>query len=304
MLASVAFGDGAYQRTKDGKTLVWNDDSKPGDEGEWSGDRDREGYASGFGTLTWYRAKKGDTGSAKSAIFGRYSGNMVRGKFNGPVNAHSKEKTDHAIFADGIRTTPWMAGPAGHRAGAEQRGEPSGSETAAAKEEFDQRATINTQRSAQNASGEGPSAAQIVTKSENAERPIQGTAERPVQTPAANKLRAEVDDSLRALVVPPPFLRINTVVHISSAGPEPEAASSPGADARLTQKEVTDLADAEARAQGYNLDQYQRPKADYSAVKEKWSLFYDQKLIDGMPEIGKYFSVTVDDKTKKVEIKK
>ena len=28
---------GEYQRTKDGKTLVWNDDPKPGDVAAWSG---------------------------------------------------------------------------------------------------------------------------------------------------------------------------------------------------------------------------------------------------------------------------
>jgi len=99
-------------------------------------------------------------------------------------------------------------------------------------------------------------------------------------------------------------LRTNPVADAASASAKPETASSPGANAHLSQEEVTDLADAEARAQGYNLDEYQRPKADYSAVEDKWSLFYDQKPVDGMPEIGKYFSATVDDKTKKVEVKK
>jgi hypothetical protein len=56
--------------------------------------------------------------------------------------------------------------------------------------------------------------------------------------------------------------------------------------------------------QGFNLDEYQRPKADYSAAKGKWSLFYDQNPVDETPEIGKYFSVTVDDETKKIEIRK
>ena len=52
LFANVAFGDGTYQRTKNGRTLVWNDHPKPGDEATWWGDRDREGYARGFGTLT------------------------------------------------------------------------------------------------------------------------------------------------------------------------------------------------------------------------------------------------------------
>ncbi len=112
VFANVAFGDGTYQHTKDGKALVWNNHPKAGDEAKWSGDRDREGYASGFGTLTWYIARESETGSAKPALYARYWGNMVRGKFNGPVNSHSKRKTDHAIFADGVQTTRWAAGPA------------------------------------------------------------------------------------------------------------------------------------------------------------------------------------------------
>src|SRR4029077_7488928 len=58
VFANVALGDGTYQRTKDGKTLVWNNHPQAGDEAKWSGDRDREGYASGFGTLTWYTARE------------------------------------------------------------------------------------------------------------------------------------------------------------------------------------------------------------------------------------------------------
>ena len=121
LVAGAAFGDGTYQRTRDGKTMIWNDRARPGDEASWSGDRDRQGYAAGFGTLTWYTTEhKGEGGSAKSVIDVRYWGNMVRGKFDGPVNAHSKGKTDHAIFADGERTTRWVAGTAPSRAGAQR----------------------------------------------------------------------------------------------------------------------------------------------------------------------------------------
>ena len=35
LFASVAFGAGDYQRTKDGKTTVWNAEPKPGDEATW-----------------------------------------------------------------------------------------------------------------------------------------------------------------------------------------------------------------------------------------------------------------------------
>src|ERR1700730_13607829 len=80
--ASVALGDGVYQRTKDGKTMVWNNDPKPVDEAAWSGARDRDGYATGFGTLTWYKAQKETVKRmgipfTKSNVYARYFGNMV-----------------------------------------------------------------------------------------------------------------------------------------------------------------------------------------------------------------------------------
>ena len=118
VLVDVARGEGTYQPTKNGRTLVWNNHPKPGDEATWSGGRDREGYARGFGTLTWYTR---ETGAGKPALYGRYFGNMVEGKFNGPVNVHSKKKTHYAIFDDGIRLTRWSAGTASSRAYASWR---------------------------------------------------------------------------------------------------------------------------------------------------------------------------------------
>src|SRR5207244_1017446 len=41
-----------------------------------------------------------------------YWGRMIRGKFNGPVNVHSKRKTLYAIFDDGVRVTRWSPGTA------------------------------------------------------------------------------------------------------------------------------------------------------------------------------------------------
>src|SRR5437868_12755921 len=57
LFASVAYGAGSYQRTRDGKTLVWSDSSKRGKEARWSGKRDKNGFATGSGTLTWYKVK-------------------------------------------------------------------------------------------------------------------------------------------------------------------------------------------------------------------------------------------------------
>jgi hypothetical protein len=118
-LASGAFG-GAYQRTKDGKTLVWNPDPKQEDRATWSGSRDPKRYASGQGTLTWFKIERRyGMGSRlpieKEIPVIRYSGNMVRGKFEGPVVAIDDQgKKSHATFADGVRSDEWMAdsGPA------------------------------------------------------------------------------------------------------------------------------------------------------------------------------------------------
>jgi hypothetical protein len=98
------FAGGEYQRTKNGKTIVWNNNPRPGDTATWFGDRDREGYATKTGTLTWY--------TANGTVYARYFGNMVRGKFSGMVNAHSKGRTAHAMFVGGERTTRWVGGPA------------------------------------------------------------------------------------------------------------------------------------------------------------------------------------------------
>ena len=85
LCASAAFA-GEYQKTKDGKTLVWNEDHKPGDLASWSGKRDADGYATGYGTLTWYTPDDMlETGSnlprKHYGVLSRVSGTMVQGKF-------------------------------------------------------------------------------------------------------------------------------------------------------------------------------------------------------------------------------
>lgn len=118
--ATGAFGGGAYQRTKDGKTLVWNPDPKQEDAATWSGSRDSKRYATGQGTLTWYKIERRyGMGSRlpieKEIPVIRYSGNMVRGKFEGPVvTIDDQGKKSRATFADGARSDEWIAdsGPA------------------------------------------------------------------------------------------------------------------------------------------------------------------------------------------------
>jgi hypothetical protein len=391
LFANVAFADGTYQRTKNGKTLVWNNDPKPGDEASWSGDRDREGYAKGFGTLTWYTAQQ-KPGSAKSALYARYWGNMVRGKFNGPVNAHSKGKTDYAIFVDGVRRTRWAAGPAPSWRVARQPTKPGKPETAAEpasaegsgvagprpaartvdkkREEpvrqqpetetavpaegpspgqrsdvRDQRSEITDRPTAQTVGkkreepvrqqaeteaappAEGPSvqtsasgpASGSVEPTARREGPMpqrevrgqtsevrdhrseitdQPAARAVPESAAPDKPKAEIDDSLQELVGPPPSLRMRAVSDGSPAAANPEAASSPAANARLTEEEVVDLADAAARSRGYDPAQYWRPDPRYNPAEKTWSLVYDQKAHYATGGIGKHFTVTVDNKTK------
>jgi hypothetical protein len=107
VFASAALAEGEYQQTRDSKTMVWNSTPKPGETSSWAGDRDKENYARGFGDLTWY--------TANGKVYVRYYGNMVHGKFEGAVNAHTNDRTVHAYFVDGGRVTGWARGRAPSR---------------------------------------------------------------------------------------------------------------------------------------------------------------------------------------------
>jgi hypothetical protein len=107
VFASAALAEGEYQQTRDSKTMVWNSTPKPGETSSWAGDRDKENYASGFGDLTCY--------TANGKVYVRYYGNMVHGKFEGAVNAHTNDRTVHAYFVDGGRVTGWARGRAPSR---------------------------------------------------------------------------------------------------------------------------------------------------------------------------------------------
>ncbi len=378
--ASVA--EGTYQRTKDDKTIVWNDAPKPGESAAWDGGRDEDGYASGFGTLTWY--------TAKSAVYGRYFGNMVRGKLDGPVNVHSKGKTAHAIFVAGKRSSRWTSGrapsaqamakrleaarqrvaktekvnaepakagtltegtvqhaespapnpplpttgsakveeastnvtarqevsetgrekqitestPAASVAGVQQpvAETPAEGPIVAKEEKENAPPPMETQADdAQHPTGEAPVAKGLVGYKEAAEakEPI-GKAEKenvPATTPNAQNAMAdesgenEVDDSVRAMMQPPSSLRASSDA----------AASTSETGARLTKEDAIGAADTAARAAGYDLNNYERPKPEYNGAAGTWSLVYDRKITDET-EHGEPFSVAVDDKTKKASI--
>jgi hypothetical protein len=292
LLANGAHGGGSYQRTKDGKTFVWDNSPKPHEAATWSGHRDTDGYATGSGTLTWYTVEqKMVTGtnlpSLRYTVISSFTGTMVHGKFEGSVvDLDPNGKKLHAKFVDGKRTGDWIAGVA-----------PSKAEVATNDERRDEDVR-RPELKEPSAPAEEPSVAQ---EAEVTDRPAnQADAEpkvRETRNPAT-------DDSLESLISVPSFLRMS---NRTEARPQPSilpAVSSSPAGPRLIQAEVIGLADAAASAQGYNLDEYRRTLPQYT--EETWSVSYDSKSVDvdanGMGGIGKHFVVSVEDKTKKASV--
>ena len=191
LFANVARGEGAYQHTKNGRALVWNNHPKPGDEATWAGGRDREGYARGFGALIWYTKERG---FVRPQFYARYWGRMVDGKFEGPVNVHAKRTTRYAIFIDGTRATGWTAGTAPSRATARWR-------TLVAR-----RRAISEPESP--AAGPLGQMSEVTSqKSENRDR--KSEAEESIQDLWNERWpKIDIDDSLRLLALPPRSLRV------------------------------------------------------------------------------------------------
>lgn len=374
---------GEYQQTRDGKTSVWNVSPKSGETAAWSGSRDKQGYATGFGTITWY--------TAQGTVYSEYYGNMVNGKLEGPVNMHTGRRTAHAYFVDGGRVTAWARGrapsqmnvpeelvakrrkaeseppkPKAERAEAkkpateklatsseavrpvEQPPKPAVAETkpkpTPAKRESieppaletpppvskatpppvaETTATIPTPEPTESASSsmEPPKIAETQESSNpfaeetpappRPEPTVERRSEAPTPEPTVEQKPEAVEpastpeesrkSSLNDLTGPPSSLRENP-----TAAPKSETTRSSGTHgvASLSEDEAIGVADAEARAKGYDLDQYQRPKADFSAVKDKWSLFYTLKDPKAAGGDLQPFSVTVEDKSRKAEVRR
>ncbi|HET9419477.1 MAG TPA: hypothetical protein VFO30_09060, partial [Chthoniobacterales bacterium] len=200
IFGGAAFGAGEYQRTKDRKTLIWNADPKSDDSASWWGERDKDGYAKGVGELTWY--------TAQGTVYARYYGNMVHGKFDGPVNVHVKGRTAHAFFSGGKRMTSWARGPASSRfatdwrsALAREKAEaapatsppPTSTEPVSASEELRGSAQQTQESPAEGPTGEAASKKEDLAKAKfaPAELPARGEegatkAEENVQPPTPN----------------------------------------------------------------------------------------------------------------------
>jgi hypothetical protein len=296
-----AFGEGSYQLTKDGKTLIWNNEPKPGDTASWTGDRDRDGYASGFGTLTWYTARKQGDDKSKRTVYARYFGNMVRGKFDGPVNGHSNRVTNHAIFKNGKRITRWAAGPT--PSWINQRPIPGIEERAIAANTKPSRASTPLSAN-QVASSERPApnydAVHRQSKSTaGAEPPAEGPKPNEDMATITVHASGDIEHSLRYLTGPPRALR-------SDESESTEAKTQPPApqlsNRRLSRAEVVELANAEARRRGYDPSQYEHSEPTYDPADSTWSLALDQKAVEGAQQKHKHLSVAVDDETKRTAI--
>lgn len=313
-----------YQRTKDGKTLVWKSSPKLGQTAAWSGVRDSEGYATGNGTLTWLAVERAKlTGFnmpfSKYTVLSRYSGKMVHGKLSGMVVRVDESGTFHGKFVDGRKTGKWLTGPA--PSSKTPRDEPVQVAEQTAEQPSDEHLPRAVAVTANAESEPEPPAAGPISdaKTENPDGPASNVAiaAKQVAKPVAQKSGEEMDDSLKSLVGPPSLLRAKgaapappkpsepakisvstpaaSVPPVTSSSPPPAAPTGP----RLSANEVIELANAEARKQGYDLKTYQHPQADYAAADDTWSISYDQINADG---VGNHFSVSVEDKTKKTAV--
>jgi hypothetical protein len=110
---------GRYQQTRDNKTRVWNENPKPGDLVTWSGARDAKGYATGYGTVTWFTTQnEAETGSGMLAwlrhiarqrhytVSRRESGIMVQGKLEKASAAAEPKKRKRTDIPDQRSSAP------------------------------------------------------------------------------------------------------------------------------------------------------------------------------------------------------
>jgi hypothetical protein len=151
-----------------------------------------------------------------------------------------------------------------------------------------------------------------VTKEENAQRSIDAAPRSVTPKPAISEFaqpsakETPVDDSIRELTGPPTSLRGNPPPETNPPAqismPPTAAASSPQAQSpKLTAVNAMDIADIEARTKGFDLGEYQLPKAEYNSSNDTWSVTYAPRDAE---KPAKPLSVTIQDKNGKAEIKK
>jgi hypothetical protein len=327
--------DGMYQRTEDHKAIVWNNNPQPGDAASWKGEHDDNGYATGYGTLTWYHLeRKNQTGSnipqTTRSVIATFSGVMTNGKLSGQVNTVGDDrKMLHAKFVDGRRVGPWSSGAAATAVAekSEDVDEEKSTTVPPAKSETKPTTTEVAESEPAHPTDEVPAEGPLKVEPPKAAAPKidapkvepakpivvnkraeieTATVSKPVRPteakPTANisAPNEQIDDSLRSLIGPPPSIRVNA--------PPPQAPipapSLPPVElpevATLSVAEVIGLADAEARTQGYDLGEYELPQVSaYDAKNDTWSVAYKQK-----GKANGRFTVSVIDKTRKTVLSK
>ncbi|MBA2586345.1 MAG: hypothetical protein H0U99_07660, partial [Chthoniobacterales bacterium] len=220
LLANAAHA-GSYQRTKDGKTLVWNDHPKPGDAATWSGTRDANGYATGHGTLTWFAAKKvfmtgSNIPSARYAPVARYSGKMVRGKLDEQVaKVDANRKTSRGKVANKSKANGTAAGPAPGPSSPRDESVRSADRTGIADQQPKEPVHRNA---AVDVPAEGPPPVHS-----------QKTNPRALPAPAVTATPTPANDSLNSLANPPSSLRLNSAAEASPQTSIPSPSVSPSA---------------------------------------------------------------------------
>lgn len=295
-VAVTAYG-GQYQRTRDGKTLVWNNRPLPGDAASWSGDRDDEGYATGYGTLIWYtRTRPVVTGSTiprdTYTETTRYSGTMEHGKFEGAVvNVDPTGRTFHGTFADGKKTKDWAAGHGDVDAEKPSKAVAKRREAPAEGPLVETEPARESETAAPATSAPAPaSPPPVVATVANA-----GSS----QPSAPEQQPPPADDSLRALIAPPSNLRVSNQTETPREQAMPPTTSAVNSS-QLSATEVIHLAETEAQLHGYDLREFHRSAPQYNPAEDLWTVSFDQRSATGTA--GKHFRISVEDKTQKALI--
>ena len=215
LFASVAYGAGSYQPTRDGKTLVWNDSPKRGEEAMWSGRRDKNGFAAGSGTLTWYQVEPTIvTGSnipdarRYAVLISRCSGKMVEGKFEGAVTyVDANGKRLQATFVKGgkrpVNRPPHTPAPATPTPTPTPEQSPSSAAQETPTAVPQQTATLAPEQTATR------------TSEQQARQPDAQSTIVPIPTPPDDSLRSLTAPPL-ALPKPPPTLDAQTIAALDT----------------------------------------------------------------------------------------
>src|SRR6266496_1545650 len=221
LFASVAYGAGSYQRTRDGQTFVWNDSPERGEEATWSGKRDKKGFATGSGTLTWYKVEPTIvTGSnildtrRYAVVINRYSGRMVRGKFKGAVtyvDANGKRLQATSVNGGKRPVTQQTATPTPKRTPAPVTPTPTPAPEQSPLPAAQKTPTAVPQQTATLA----PEQTALGTSEQQTRQPDAKSIIVPIPTPPADSLRSLSTPPL-ALPKPPPTVDAQTVAALDT----------------------------------------------------------------------------------------